>query len=168
LRKVSNLKVGVDRFKEVITRIHAHGMAVSASIIFGNDRDTLDTFEQLKSFSTDSELDSVVYTILTPLPGTDLWDRLEAEGRLWDLPLPESYAHFDAHHVTFLPGRVTAGELLAANREAVQQATNIPALVSGMWQTWRRTSSALAALAAFQNNRWARNNSRSSTNRLWS
>jgi radical SAM superfamily enzyme YgiQ (UPF0313 family) len=163
LRKASNLKVGVNRYKEIIARIHAHGMAVSASIIFGNDDDTMETFRALESFAIESEVDSLVYTVLTPMPGTDLWDRMEAEGRLLDLSLPEAYMYFDAHHVVFEPNRVTIGQLLAANRGAVRRATSIPALLGGLWRTWRRTGSALATLAAFQNSRWARINADSSS-----
>jgi len=162
LRKASNLKVGVSRFKEVISNVHAHGMAVSASIIYGHDQDTAQTFRELEAFVAESGLDSVVHTILTPLPGTDLEERLAAEGRLLDLPLPEAYTYFDAHHVAYVPARVSPEELLAANRAAVQHWSSSPALVRNLWRTWQRTGSPLAALAAFQNNRWAGINARSS------
>jgi len=162
VRKASNLKVGVSRFREVVSNLHAHGMAVSASIIYGHDRDTPETFRQMEAFVAESGLDSVIHTILTPLPGTDLTERLAAEGRLADLPLPEGYTYFDAHHVAYLPARLSPRELLAANRAAVQRWTSGPALVGNLWRTWRRTGSPLAALAAFQNNRWAGINARSS------
>ena len=155
VRKASNLKVGVSRFQEIVSRIQAHGMAVSASLIYGHDRDSLETFDQLEAFVAESGLDSVVHTILTPLPGTDLQERLAAEGRLLDLALPEGYAYFDAHHVAYAPARIGPEELLAANRQAVRRWTSGPRLVGNLWRTWRRTGSLLAALAAFQNNRWA-------------
>ena len=162
LRKASNLNVGVDRFKEAIARIHAHRMAVSAGIIFGNDRDTLDTFRELEAFVAEGRIDSPVYTILTPMPGTDLWERLETEGRLQMDHLPGGYAYLDAHHVAFSPLGMSAGELRAANREAVHRATTVPALMFGLYRTWRRTGSLVAALSSFQNKRWARINVRAS------
>jgi radical SAM superfamily enzyme YgiQ (UPF0313 family) len=162
LRKTANLKVGVARFAETIDRIHGHGMAVAAGIIFGNDEDTLETFRHLEEFAIESEVDSPVYTILTPLPGTDLWERLEAEGRLLIDNLPEGYAYFDAHHVTFRPLRVAADSLLAAKQGAVRRATSGSALLRGLWRTWRHTGSLLATAASFQNSRWARINARSS------
>lgn len=162
LRKASNLKVGVDRFREAIARIHAHGMAVSAAIIFGNDGDTPEAFHAVEAFIAESEIDSPVYTILTPLPGTDLWERMKADGRLRMRDLPAGYAYLDTHHVAFDPLGVTADELLSANREAVRRATTTRALLRGLWRTWRRTGSLMAALAALQNNRWARINARSS------
>ncbi len=160
LRKVANLKVGVAHFAELIARIQSHGMAVSAGIIFGNDEDTLATFHDLESFVARSGVDSPVYTILTPLPGTDLWQRLENEGRLVAQDLPDGYAYFDAHHVTYQPMRVSARELLAAKYHAVRRATSGSALLRGLWRTWRRTHSLLAAVASFQNNRWAAINAR--------
>jgi len=158
VRKASNLRVGVARFATAIARFHARGMAVSASIIFGHDRDTLETFRQIEAFGRESSLDSIVYTILTPLPGTDLHARLQSEGRLFDLSLPQDYAYYDAHHVLFAPGGMKAGELHAAKCQAVARWTAWGALVGGAWRTWRHTQSALAALAALQNNRWARIN----------
>jgi radical SAM superfamily enzyme YgiQ (UPF0313 family) len=160
LRKASNLRVGVGRFRETIERIHAHGMAVSASVIFGHDGDTAETFRQVEAFADEAGLDSVVYTILTPLPGTDLAARLAAEGRLLDLPRPQSYGYYDAHHVVYRPRGVTAGMLLAANRAAVRRRTGLPALLGGAFRTWRRTNNPLAALAALQNNRWVAINAR--------
>jgi radical SAM superfamily enzyme YgiQ (UPF0313 family) len=162
LRKASNLKVGVRRFGEAIAGFHAHGIAVSAGIIFGNDADTLETFRQLEGFVAEEGVDSPVYTILTPVPGTDLWARLEDEGRLLACTLPEDYAFFDMHHVTYQPQRVTARELLAAKQAAVRHSTSFPALLGCLWRTWRRTGSLLGGLSAFQNGYWARVNARSS------
>jgi radical SAM superfamily enzyme YgiQ (UPF0313 family) len=162
LRKASNLRVGVDGFAAAIAKIHAFGMAVSAGIIFGHDDDTIETFRELERFVGESGIDSPVYTILTPMPGTDLWERLCDQQRLMAGELPEGYAYFDAHHVTFEPMRVTASELLVANREAVRRVTTAWALLRGLWETLRRTRSGLAALASFQNNLWVRANARSS------
>jgi radical SAM superfamily enzyme YgiQ (UPF0313 family) len=165
LRKTANLKVGIARYAETIDRIHGHGMAVSAGIIFGNDNDTLETCRHLEEFAVESGIDSPVYTILTPLPGTDLWERLKTEGRLLAHDLPEGYSYFDAHHVTYEPLRMTAADLLAAKRRAVCRATSGSALLRGLWQTWRRTGNLLATMASFQNSRWARINARSSQQR---
>ena len=168
VRKTSNLRIGVERFGETISRIHSHGMAVSAGMMFGNDADTLETFRELEAFATDAQVDSPVYTILTPMPGTDLWNRLSAEGRLLAYDLPDDYTYFDAHHVTLEPLKVTCNALLAANRKAVRRATTRLALLRGLWRTWHRTGSLLAALAAFQNNRWTRMNVLSSVSRAGS
>jgi radical SAM superfamily enzyme YgiQ (UPF0313 family) len=158
LRKASNLKVGIQQYREVIARFQAHGIAVTASIIFGHDTDTQSTFREIEAFVRTAGIDSAVYTILTPLPGTDLWTRLEAEGRLLYHGFPGDYAYFDVHHVTFQPAQLAAGELLAAKRGAVRRATSIPALLEGAWRTWRRTDSPLGAVASMQNRIWARFN----------
>ena len=96
------------------------------------------------------------------MPGTDLWERLDGAGRLLLDDLPGGYGYLDAHHVRFEPPNVTADQLLSANREAVRRATTVPAMLRGLWRTWRRTGNPMAALASFQNNRWARINVRAS------
>lgn len=156
LRKSSNLKVGVKHFGDAISRIHEHGMAVSASIIFGNDGDTPETFRSVESFVNKAGIDSPVYTILTPLPGTDLWDRLQAQSRVRPFHLPDDYAYFDTHHVTFEPRAISAEALLEANRQAVRRATSRGRLLRSIWSTWRRTGSVVSSLASFQNSRWMR------------
>jgi radical SAM superfamily enzyme YgiQ (UPF0313 family) len=161
VRKAANLKVGIEHYGQAIAGFHAHGMAVLASLIFGHDTDSPETYRQLERFVTEEGIDSPVYTILTPLPGTDLWERLEAEGRLGGWRLPQDYACFDMHHALFEPRGVTAQEMLAAKEAAVRRSTSVPALLAGLWRTWRRTGSPLAAWAACQNSLWARVNMRS-------
>jgi len=161
LRKSSNLRLGVERYGEAIAGIQRHGMAVSAGIIFGDDEDTLETFRSLEAFVGESMVDSPVYTILTPTPGTDLWQRLESAGRLRLPELPQGYALFDDHHALFEPARMSTAELQSASRAAVRRATSVAALARGVVGTWRRTGSLLATLAALQNNRWARASLRS-------
>ncbi|MHB0875752.1 MAG: B12-binding domain-containing radical SAM protein [Anaerolineae bacterium] len=158
IRKAANLRVGVARYAEMVRRIQAHGMAVSAGVIFGTDAETPESQTALERFVLQTHIDSPVYTILTPTPGTDLWERLESEGRLRVGPLPEGYGRLDAHHVAFEPASMTAGDLAAANRAAVLRATSPSALLGGAWGTLVRTHNWLAALAALRNNLWARQN----------
>ncbi len=91
IRKAANLRVGVARYAEMVRRIQAHGMAVSAGMIFGTDAETPESQTALERFVRQAHIDSPVYTILTPTPGT-IWERLEGEGRLRVGPLPRATA----------------------------------------------------------------------------
>ncbi len=58
-----------------------HGVAVSANMIFGFDEDTKDSFEAVYRFIVGNSIYANPY-ILTPYPGTRLFQRIEESGRL--------------------------------------------------------------------------------------
>jgi radical SAM superfamily enzyme YgiQ (UPF0313 family) len=77
------------RYLEVIEKIQSRGVSVCGCFIVGLDSDTPEVFDELREFIHRSRLLEVQITILTPFPGTRLYQRLLAEGRLlypgaWD------------------------------------------------------------------------------------
>ena len=65
-----------------VRRIYAHGIDVLAGFIVGFDNDTLETFELQYRFIVDSGIQAAMVGMLTALPKTPLYLRLEEEGRL--------------------------------------------------------------------------------------
>ncbi len=86
---------------------HEHGIQVNGSFVVGFDGDKRDTFTVLAQWIEATRLECATFHILTPYPGTPLFHRLEAEGRLlhrnWDL--------YDTAHVVFRPKHLTPEEL---------------------------------------------------------
>jgi radical SAM superfamily enzyme YgiQ (UPF0313 family) len=79
-----------DRYKDAIARIQSHGITVNGCYILGLDGDTPEIFDNVLEFVRESGLYEVQITFLTAFPGTPLYRRLKAEGRLlrdhaWDL-----------------------------------------------------------------------------------
>jgi radical SAM superfamily enzyme YgiQ (UPF0313 family) len=84
--------VGLDRanwksrqhmhYMEAIEKIQSRGVSVCGCFIVGLDSDTPEVFDELREFIDRSGLLEVQITILTPFPGTRLYQRLFAEGRL--------------------------------------------------------------------------------------
>jgi radical SAM superfamily enzyme YgiQ (UPF0313 family) len=97
---VEDIKRSIRVFRE--NNIMVHGM-----FILGNDADTKDMFRTTAEFSRESGLDYVQYSVLTPLPGTEVFARLSKEGRL----LHSNWNYYDGMHVTFAPKLMTATEL---------------------------------------------------------
>ncbi len=80
----------LDRYREAIAKIQAHGITVNGCFILGLDGDTPEVFDEVLGFVRDSGLYEVQVTFLTAFPGTPLYARLKAEGRIirdraWDL-----------------------------------------------------------------------------------
>lgn len=67
---------------ESVKKIQSHGMEVMAGFIVGFDNDPEDIFERQINFIRDSAIPLAMVGLLTALPDTQLWRRLEKEGRL--------------------------------------------------------------------------------------
>ncbi|NIV18365.1 MAG: radical SAM protein [Woeseiaceae bacterium] len=94
-------------YAEWIQRFHAHGIAINGTFVFGIDEDGPGVFEETAEFVIDTGIDLPRFAILTPFPGTVLFDRLDREGRIttrnWEL--------YDGQHVVFEPARMSADAL---------------------------------------------------------
>jgi radical SAM superfamily enzyme YgiQ (UPF0313 family) len=71
-------------YVDAVRRLHDHGIAVWASFVFGFDEDTRDVFEATVETARKAGVIMASFCILTPYPGTPLYDRLKAEGRLFE------------------------------------------------------------------------------------
>lgn len=67
---------------ESVMRIQSYGMEVMAGFIVGFDHDPADIFERQIKFIRDSAIPLAMVGLLSALPDTQLWRRLEREGRL--------------------------------------------------------------------------------------
>ncbi len=65
-----------------VRRIYAHDIDVLAGFIIGFDNDTPKTFEHQYQFITDAGIQSAMIGILTAMPRTPLYERLQKEGRI--------------------------------------------------------------------------------------
>lgn len=89
----------VEKYGELVQRLHDAGIAVVGSFMFGLDGDDEDTFERTAQFAEEAQIDIGQFSILTPLPGTRLYHELESAGRIID----RDWSRYDGGHVTFRP-----------------------------------------------------------------
>ena len=73
----------VERYAEAVRRIHAQGIAALGSFVVGFDADTEATLEQIAEFVEATDMVTPMISILAVAPGTDLYDRMTREGRLY-------------------------------------------------------------------------------------
>jgi radical SAM superfamily enzyme YgiQ (UPF0313 family) len=98
--------VGRD-YGEAVRRLHDLGVMVNASFVFGLDEDDVSAFERTVAWAVRQGIETATFHVLTPYPGTELFRRMETEGRLlhrdWDL--------YDTRHAVFRPARLTPRQL---------------------------------------------------------
>ena len=96
------------RYEEAIREIHNRGIMINASFVFGLDEDTPEVFKQTLDWIVEQRIETVTSHILTPYPGTKLYDQLEAQGRITTTDL----SRYNTAHVVFQPKRMTAEQLI--------------------------------------------------------
>lgn len=97
---------GTDYYRENIARIRSHGIAVLGSFILGIDtQDQTRIVADILEFAEQTGLDALNPTILTPLPGTRDYARLDAEGRILFKDYPADWEKYTfAFPVMDVPG----------------------------------------------------------------
>ena len=107
-----------DRYERFIDDVQSRGVTVNGCFILGLDSDTPDVFEEIVDFVKRTGLIETQVTVLTPFPGTRLYDRLKAEGRLLADEYWDRCTLFD---VNFVPKNMTVEELEAGMRWLFEQ-----------------------------------------------
>jgi radical SAM superfamily enzyme YgiQ (UPF0313 family) len=115
---VDEVRKGFNRvadYTRAIERIHSHGIAVQAGIVFGFDNDTQAIFGETLDFLEGAGVQNATFNILTPFPGTRLYRRLEEEGRI----LTHDWSKYNGRSdVVFRPRQMSPEELLAGYQHA--------------------------------------------------
>ena len=93
---------------ELVKKIRSQGIYIMAGFVFGFDKDTAEVFQKTLRFTEQIKLNMASFHILTPYPGTRLYDRLENENRIL---LPNQWNFYDTKHVVFQPNLMTVNEL---------------------------------------------------------
>jgi radical SAM superfamily enzyme YgiQ (UPF0313 family) len=93
----------VQQYEEAMKVIHDHDIMILAGFIFGLDHDDEGVFERTLRFCERNRIELPSFFILTPLPGTPLFQRIESEGRL----LHKDWAQYNGATVVFEPKLMT-------------------------------------------------------------
>jgi radical SAM superfamily enzyme YgiQ (UPF0313 family) len=104
IRKTQN---NVGDYDNLIKLLHDNGIMVNASLVFGFDHDTKDTFDQTLDWLITNKVETMTAHILTPYPGTKIYTRLLKENRIFDFDLRK----YNTSNVVFHPKNMTINEL---------------------------------------------------------
>ena len=109
LNGVSKAFNRVDDYARAIERVHRHGISVQAGIVFGFDGDMPSVFDDTLDFLEKTGVQNATFNVLTPFPGTPLYERLDAEGRI----LARDWNRYNGREdVVFRPWNMSPEELL--------------------------------------------------------
>jgi radical SAM superfamily enzyme YgiQ (UPF0313 family) len=108
--KRSNKRQNLGRdYKAVADRLHALGIMINGSFVFGMDDDEDDVFARTVDWAIENGITTATFHIQTPYPGTRLHARMRSEGRIvthdWNL--------YDTRHVVYRPAKLKPEKLKA-------------------------------------------------------
>ena len=103
--------------EQAVRAFHRHGIAVHGMFVVGLDFDDASSAQATAAFARRLHVDTFQLMMVTPAPGTRLWDRLESEGRL----IEADWTLFDGHHAVLHPERMTPLELQLSALDAMRR-----------------------------------------------
>jgi radical SAM superfamily enzyme YgiQ (UPF0313 family) len=117
-------------YPDLVARLHDHGIGVEGTFIFGFDHDDGGVFERTVEFCVRARLNVAQFSVLTPLPGTPLFERYRREGRLLYEPWkdPGAWERFNLFDVVIRPRRMTPERLAEGLRWAYRTFYSWPSL----------------------------------------
>jgi radical SAM superfamily enzyme YgiQ (UPF0313 family) len=102
-------------YRQIVSKLHAYGIAVQAGIMLGFDQDGPDVFERTAEAATRIGIDNATISLVVPFPGTRLFARLEREGRI----LTRDWSKYNGKtDVVFRPRLMTPDALQAGFERA--------------------------------------------------
>ena len=130
-----------------LRRIREHGIMVYGTFVFGYDHDTVDAFDACVDFALRSRFFLANFNPLTPTPGTALYRRLAAEGRLlhdrwWLAP------GFRYGQALFRPRGMSPEQLAEGCFRARRAFNTFRSILRRVWD-WRTNCRSPGRLAAF-------------------
>jgi radical SAM superfamily enzyme YgiQ (UPF0313 family) len=119
------------QYFDVVKRIHDHGIGIDGSFVFGFDTDDEGVFDRTLDFVIRAKLEVAYFSILTPYPGTRLYERMVKEDRI----LTRDWSLYDANHVVFRPKNFTPDQLLKGYFGALKEVYSLPSMFKRLWGT---------------------------------
>lgn len=107
LRTLKKANKSIIEMEQSLKKIRKMGILVHASMIFGFDDDTKETFRDTLRFLNRNKISTVSFNVLTPYPGTKTYENLKNEGRL----LTNNWKYYDHNTVVFKPKNMSPFEL---------------------------------------------------------
>lgn len=120
-------------YSEALKIARDHGIAIVGSFILGMDEDTPASLDELLEFTIHERLFAALFNMLTPYPGTELYDEFLRERRFirsrWWLDPNYTYGS-----VVFNPKNISAHELEQARLELYRAFYGPASMLKRLWE----------------------------------
>ncbi|MEJ2205664.1 MAG: radical SAM protein, partial [Gemmatimonadota bacterium] len=162
IHKKYNLQKARD-YRACVRRIQRHNIVVVGSFIIGLDVDRRGIGLNIAATADRYGVDLLNVLFLTPLPGTDLWKAMEAEGRITADQFPEDWAYYTLTLPVGRYRRLSRSEIIEEMDVCNRRFYSLQGIARRVGRNlWKRRNVILTLIASLS----YRNNGRLSRN-LW-
>ena len=119
-------------YATAIENLIRHGIVPGGYFIFGFDNDDISVFQKTVDFAINSHLMHPLFTVLTPYPGTRVYDRIEAEGRIVD----REWKNYNSAECVFTPKKMSKATLEAGMVWASKRLADIEVIKNQFKYYW--------------------------------
>jgi radical SAM superfamily enzyme YgiQ (UPF0313 family) len=117
----------VEDIEHAVEVIHKHKIKVHGMFVMGSDEDDKESIRETVRFSKRTGIDTVQFMILTPIPGSETYDDMCREGRIF----VNDWTKFSGQHVVFRPKKMAPYKL---QKEAGIKATKKFYSIAQCWR----------------------------------
>lgn len=150
--KKLNIKIGIEHYDEVFSKIHKYGISVLGAFIYGLESDTPETMASRTEYINNAAIDAVQATILTPLPGTGLFDRMTTNKNIIYNHYPDDWQKYDFAEIVFDHKSMGREKFMIEVRKNWDALYNDKILKKKFLRTLKQTRSPLAAIWSYGSN----------------
>jgi radical SAM superfamily enzyme YgiQ (UPF0313 family) len=125
-----NKSQGLEDIENAIRAVKKHNINIHGMFVLGSDTDDIETIRNTEKFAKKLDIESIQFMMLTPLPGTPVFEELKSSGRL----IHTDWSKYDAHHAVFEPKQMTAFELHVETLKAMSKFYSWSAVLRNLWQ----------------------------------
>jgi len=117
IRYIGKKSNKVEDYISGVKKIRDYGMTIMGMFVFGFDTDETNVFETTLNTIYKMEIERPVFSILTPFPGTVLFNELEKEGRM----LTKDWSKYNIRNVVFQPKNFSVEQLLNGTNYVINE-----------------------------------------------
>ncbi|MFQ6617482.1 MAG: B12-binding domain-containing radical SAM protein [Fidelibacterota bacterium] len=111
-------KQSIENIINSISAFHRHKIKVHGMFVLGSDEDTVKTVKETRKFAQKWKIDSVQFLILTPIPGSQDFEKIaRQECRL----ISKNWSLYDGHHVVHRPLKISPYDLQLSVLESMKK-----------------------------------------------
>lgn len=107
LNELGKAWVKANEHEKLLNKIRKTGIMPSAEMIIGTDQDTVESIKETYKFVMRTKITIPRFYILTPIPGTDFFKQMKAEGRI----IHEDFEKYTVSNCVHYPNKISPEEL---------------------------------------------------------
>lgn len=125
IKNLSKSLTDIEEYKKIFSKVKDYGINTYGFLIFGFDSHTVETFNYTYQAISEMKLDGAMFLILTPFPGTDIFEKLDGENRI----INKEWKEYEETKLNIKPKNMNNKELINGIRDTANRYYSFPNII---------------------------------------